>query len=77
MATALSILAWIAAKLAAALTPDDVRLGANPPDCELRTAGIIQPFEIAEAHIQGRRRGEEYRVAAANPTKWRFDRGVD
>lgn len=52
--------AWTAARVASALSADQVRLvpGARP-DFEIRTSGRIQQFEATEADRDGRRRGDE------------------
>jgi hypothetical protein len=60
--------AWVAAKLASTFGPDSVRLGPDRwPDCEMRIEGDVRQFEMTEADIPDRRRGDEYKAAAANP----------
>jgi len=62
--------AFIAGKLAVIRNthePTRVRLvKAEAPDFELNVQGEIEPFEATEADRAGRRRGDEYRLAAEN-----------
>jgi hypothetical protein len=51
--------AYVAAKCATAWKVDGVRLGADPPDFELKRAGRIERYEVAEIIAPGRRRGDE------------------
>jgi hypothetical protein len=59
--------AWVASKLASVCCADAVRLGPDRwPDFEMRADGVVQQYEIKEADLPGRRRGDEYR--ATGPT---------
>jgi hypothetical protein len=52
--------AWIASRVAYALSPESVRLVPDArPDFEIRSAGEIQQFEATEADDDERRRGAE------------------
>ena len=52
--------AWIAGRVATALSGDTVRLVlAKRPDFEIEYEGQIQQFEATEADMDGRRRGDE------------------
>jgi hypothetical protein len=52
--------AWIASRVASALSSDMVRLIASDrPDFEIRIGSHILQFEATEADIEGRRRGDE------------------
>ncbi|RZN35605.1 hypothetical protein [Bradyrhizobium sp. Leo121] len=52
--------AWIASRVADALSSDAVRLvSADRPDFEVQTKGQIDQFEATEADMDGRRRGDE------------------
>ncbi len=52
--------AWIASRVASALSSDKVRLLASErPDFEVQIGGHILQFEATEADIEGRRRGDE------------------
>ena len=54
--------AYVAAKCAAAWKADGVRLGADPPDFELKFAGRIERYEAAEVLAPGRRWGDELKA---------------
>lgn len=57
--------AWVAAKLSSAFHPEAVRLGPDRwPDCETCTRGHVEQYEITEADVPGRKRGDEYKTAA-------------
>jgi hypothetical protein len=62
--------AWIAAKFATARGVAAVRLIADQwPDIEVRDdAGRVERFEVVEADLPGRKRGDEYKEAAE---QWR------
>jgi len=52
--------AWIASRLASALSSDLVRLiSSDRPDFEIQTDERIEQFEATEADMDGRRRGDE------------------
>jgi hypothetical protein len=52
--------AWIAGRVATALSSDSVRLIPDErPDFEIKCDGRIQQFEATEADMDGRRRGAE------------------
>jgi hypothetical protein len=52
--------AWIASRVARALSSDMVRLvSAERPDFEIQIDGKIEQFEATEADMKGRRRGDE------------------
>lgn len=52
--------AWIAGRFADALSSNMVRLfPGERPDFEIQAAGRIQQFEVTEADMDGRRRGDE------------------
>jgi hypothetical protein len=52
--------AWIAGRFADVLSSHMVRLIPDErPDFEIQTAGQIQQFEVTEADMDGRRRGDE------------------
>jgi len=68
--------AWIAARLASVSASSDVRLGSVWPDYEERSDGAIVQFEITEADIPGRRRGDEYKTMSVTP-HWTMDPGED
>lgn len=51
--------AFVAARCAALAKADAVRLGADPPDFELRHGDQVRRFEVVEAAAPGRRRGAE------------------
>jgi len=56
--------AWAAGEFGALRGAGDVRLVADEwPDFELRLNGTLERFELVEADLPGRRRGEEYREA--------------
>lgn len=60
--------AWVAATVASILRESAVRLvAAEYPDCEMRTDGATRTFEITEADLPGRRRGDEYRALIDGP----------
>ena len=55
--------AWAAATLGTARSAEEVRLIPEPerwPDFALRRNGMTEQWEVTEADIPGRRRGEEY-----------------
>ncbi|WP_293905243.1 hypothetical protein [Phenylobacterium sp.] len=54
--------AYVAAKCATAWKADGVRLGADPPDFELKHAGRVERYEVAEFIAPGRRRGNELKA---------------
>lgn len=55
--------AWIAARFVSASTADAIRLIADRwPDFETSTRGVIQGYEVTEADILNRRRGNEYKA---------------
>jgi len=61
--------AWIASRVASALSSDQVRLvPGERPDFEIRTDGRILQFEATEADMDGRRRSDE-----PDDTDWRPD----
>jgi hypothetical protein len=52
--------AWIASRVASALSSDMVRLASSQrPDFEIQIDRHVQQFEATEADIEGRRRGDE------------------
>jgi hypothetical protein len=54
--------AWLAASFGLARNADAVRLVAGEwPDCELRFGERVEQYEITEADVPGRRRGDQYR----------------
>lgn len=58
--------AWVATRLACVSLADAVRLGRDQwPDYEARIGQTIQQYEITEADMPGRRRGDEYKSLAA------------
>jgi len=61
--------AFVAGKSAAALAVDAVRLCQDTwPDFELRCGGVdVQQYEVREADVEDRRRGDEYRAASREP----------
>lgn len=63
--------AYVAARCATALKADGVRLGADPPDFELRYAGRIERYEVAEVIAPGRRRGDELKADRLLPPEQR------
>jgi len=67
--------AWIASRVAAALSSDLVRLApAERPDFEVQTSGSIKQFEATEADQDDRRRGDEEDGPELQPDpveKWR------
>ena len=67
--------AWVAAKLASSLSGEAVRLGPDEwPDFEIRGEGRVRQYEITEADIPGRRRGDEYKAAGrAGSSQWEMD----
>jgi hypothetical protein len=59
--------AHLAGIVAEKLQATHVRLGADPPDFELRYPSLrVRRFECVEADQQGRRRGDEYRYLLQN-----------
>lgn len=44
-----------------------VRLGANPPDFEIETAGTLQAYEVTEADTPDRKRGDEIKKSRGFP----------
>lgn len=54
--------AFVAARCARLAHADAVRLGADPPDFELRLSDQIHSFEVVEAAAPGRMRGLELRA---------------
>jgi hypothetical protein len=57
--------ASVAAKLALALVPEAMRLGPDRwPDCEMRNGDLLVQYEITEADVPGRKRGDEYKEAS-------------
>ncbi|MCK1269427.1 hypothetical protein IVB44_38555 [Bradyrhizobium sp. 49] len=67
--------AWIAGRVATALSSDLVRLTPTErPDFEIQIDGLIQQFEATEADRSGRRRGDERENLELEPDpieKWR------
>ena len=63
--------AWVGARLASITEASEVRLGVPPwPDYEERFSRSSKvEFEITEADIEGRRRGDEYKTVSEG---WRF-----
>lgn len=61
--------AFVAGKTATAITADAVRLCPDAwPDFELRSGGgDVQQYEVREADVEDRRRGDEYRAASSEP----------
>jgi hypothetical protein len=60
--------AWIASRVACALSPESVRLVLDArPDFEIRSAGEIQQFEATEADEDERQRGAESDRPALEP----------
>jgi hypothetical protein len=60
--------AWIAGRVAMALSSDSVRLvSAERPDFEIACEGKIQQFEATEADMDGRRRGDEPQQLGLQP----------
>ena len=56
--------AWAAATLANIQEASAVRLVADEwPDFELRLGENVEPFEVTEADVPGRKRGQEYQEA--------------
>lgn len=56
--------AWVGARLASVSTADAVRLCPDEwPDYEERGADGVAQYEITEADMSGRRRGDEYKQA--------------
>lgn len=54
--------AFLAHQLGRHLRADHIRLGADPPDFELRIGGRIRQYEAAEVMGPGRRRGDEFKA---------------
>jgi len=54
--------AWVAAKCAETWEAEGVRLGADPPDFELRWGRRGVSFEVVEVQAPGRRRGDELKA---------------
>jgi hypothetical protein len=67
--------AWVAARLASVFEADEVRLGPDRwPDFETRANGTLRQYEITEADLEKRRRGDEYREAGPQGTsEWKMD----
>lgn len=63
--------ALIAARCADLASADAVRLGADPPDFELRHDDRVRRFEVVEAAAPGRRRGEELKQERQLPASER------
>ena len=62
--------AWNAAKFARGRQAEKVRLVADKwPDFEIAIDGVTERFEAIEADLPNRRRGDEYREAAANAAR--------
>jgi hypothetical protein len=69
--------AWVGKKLASVCEADAVRLCPGLwPDYEERDDRVIAQFEITEAGIPGRRRGDEYKSASCTP-QLKFDPGAN
>lgn len=54
--------AFAAGRCADQLGADAVRLGADPPDFELRFGSRVEPYEFVEVQAPGRRRGDELKA---------------
>jgi hypothetical protein len=66
--------AWVATRLATVSNADAVRLGPDRwPDYEEQKGSIIHQYEITEADLEGRRRGDEYKAEADKEPAWEFD----
>jgi hypothetical protein len=60
--------AFVAAKTATALAVDAVRLCPDTwPDFELRFGGDVRQYEVREADVEDRRRGDEYKATSSEP----------
>lgn len=63
--------AWTANRCASLMQADGVRLGANPPDFELRFGRRVEQCEAVEVLAPGRRRGAELRDERGLPREER------
>lgn len=60
--------AWVAGRVATALTSDLVRLIPDRrPDFEIQTGQRVEQFEATEADMDGRRRGDELDIPRLEP----------